>query len=108
LNIDRALRAGRRRSAGTDRTGAGDAGALRGSRRAAAFDTALEELVPKLTAGDVVVDGSHSYYRDDIDWVPRLAKHGPHYVDRATSGGVWGLATARSSSSTALSNEGPP
>jgi len=38
-----------------------------GPRRAAAFDTALEELVPNLTAGDVVVDGSHSYYRDDID-----------------------------------------
>jgi 6-phosphogluconate dehydrogenase (decarboxylating) len=106
LNIDRALRAGA--DALLELTALVMSVRFEGPRRAAAFDTALEELVPKLTAGDVVVDGSHSYYRDDIDWAQRLAKHGPHYVDRATSGGVWGLANARSSSSTALSNEGPP
>ena len=58
---------------------------------AAAVDATLEELVPKLTAGDVLVDGGNSYYRDDIDRAKRLATHGLHYVDCGTSGGVWGL-----------------
>jgi 6-phosphogluconate dehydrogenase len=58
---------------------------------AAAVDTTLDELVPKLTAGDVIVDGGNSYYRDDIDRAKRLATHGLHYVDCGTSGGVWGL-----------------
>ena len=58
---------------------------------AAVVDDTLEELVPSLTAGDVVVDGGNSYYRDDVDRAKRLATHGLHYVDCGTSGGVWGL-----------------
>jgi len=58
---------------------------------AAVVDATLEELVPSLTAGDVVVDGGNSYYRDDVDRAKRLATHGLHYVDCGTSGGVWGL-----------------
>jgi len=58
---------------------------------AAAVDDTLAELVPSLTAGDVVVDGGNSYYRDDVDRAKRLATHGLHYVDCGTSGGVWGL-----------------
>jgi 6-phosphogluconate dehydrogenase len=58
---------------------------------AAAVDATLEELVPRLTAGDVVVDGGNSFYRDDIERAKRLGTHGLHYVDCGTSGGVWGL-----------------
>jgi 6-phosphogluconate dehydrogenase len=58
---------------------------------AATVDDTLEKLVPNLTAGDVVVDGGNSYYRDDVDRAKRLATHGLHYVDCGTSGGVWGL-----------------
>ncbi len=51
----------------------------------------LDELVPRLASGDVVVDGGNSYYRDDVDRAKRLAARGLHYVDCGTSGGLWGL-----------------
>ncbi|MGH8431552.1 MAG: NAD(P)-binding domain-containing protein, partial [Solimonas sp.] len=34
---------------------------------AAVVDATLGELVPLLAAGDIVVDGGNSYYRDDIE-----------------------------------------
>ena len=58
---------------------------------AAVVDATLDELVPRLAAGDVVVDGGNSYYRDDIERAKRLMARGLHYVDCGTSGGVWGL-----------------
>ena len=58
---------------------------------AAAVDATLEDLVPCLGAGDVVVDGGNSYYRDDIERAKQLAERGLHYVDCGTSGGVWGV-----------------
>jgi 6-phosphogluconate dehydrogenase len=44
-----------------------------------------------LAAGDVVIDGGNSYYRDDLDRARELAGRGVHYVDVGTSGGVFGL-----------------
>ncbi len=58
---------------------------------AAVVDATLEDVVPRLAAGDVVVDGGNSYYRDDVDRAKRLSAHGLHYVDCGTSGGVFGL-----------------
>jgi 6-phosphogluconate dehydrogenase len=58
---------------------------------AAAVDRALAALLPLLEAGDTVVDGGNSYYRDDIDRAHELAKHGIKYTDCGTSGGVFGL-----------------
>ena len=58
---------------------------------AAAVDATLDALVPLLDAGDVVIDGGNSYYRDDIIRARRLADRGLHYVDCGTSGGVLGL-----------------
>src|SRR5256712_5498130 len=58
---------------------------------AAVVDATLDELEPRLAAGDVVVDGGNSYYRDDIERAKRLATRGLHYVDCGTSGGGWGL-----------------
>jgi 6-phosphogluconate dehydrogenase len=58
---------------------------------AAVVDATLDDLVPRLAPGDVVVDGGNSYYRDDIERAKRLAAGGLHYVDCGTSGGVWGL-----------------
>lgn len=58
---------------------------------AAVVDATLDDLVPRLAPGDVVVDGGNSYYRDDIERAKRLAARGLHYVDCGTSGGVWGL-----------------
>ena len=58
---------------------------------AAVVDASLDELIPKLAAGDIIVDGGNSYYRDDLARAKRLAEKGLHYVDCGTSGGVFGL-----------------
>ncbi|MFI5231294.1 MAG: phosphogluconate dehydrogenase (NAD(+)-dependent, decarboxylating) [Gemmatimonadales bacterium] len=58
---------------------------------AAVVDATLAALVPKLSPGDVVIDGGNSYYRDDIARAARLGSSGVHYVDCGTSGGVMGL-----------------
>jgi 6-phosphogluconate dehydrogenase len=58
---------------------------------AAAVNATLETLIRRLDAGDIIVDGGNSYYRDDIDRAKRLTPRGVHYVDCGTSGGVWGL-----------------
>src|ERR1035437_1336089 len=58
---------------------------------AASVDDTLEQLVPLLGPGDVVVDGGNSYYRDDIRRAKALEASGIGYVDCGTSGGVWGL-----------------
>jgi 6-phosphogluconate dehydrogenase len=51
----------------------------------------LAELRPLIEAGDIVIDGGNSYYRDDITRAGDLQRDGIHYVDCGTSGGVWGL-----------------
>ena len=58
---------------------------------AAVTDATIRELVPLLEAGDVLIDGGNSYYRDDLVRAAALAEHGLHYVDCGTSGGVFGL-----------------
>jgi 6-phosphogluconate dehydrogenase len=57
---------------------------------AAVVDGELERLVAHLEAGDVVIDGGNSYYRDDIRRAKALKPSGQHYVDVGTSGGVAG------------------
>jgi len=58
---------------------------------AAFVDSTLEELLPRLSVGDAVVDGGNSFYRDDVDRFARIAPTGVHYLDAGVSGGVWGL-----------------
>jgi 6-phosphogluconate dehydrogenase len=58
---------------------------------AGVVDETLDALVPKLAAGDIVIDGGNSYYRDDIARAARLAEKKIHYIDCGTSGGVFGL-----------------
>lgn len=58
---------------------------------AASVDATLEQIVPLLSPGDIVVDGGNSYYHDDIRRSKELKAHDIHYVDCGTSGGVWGL-----------------
>jgi 6-phosphogluconate dehydrogenase len=58
---------------------------------AAVVDSTLDDLVPMLDAGDIVIDGGNSYYRDDIRRAKKLATKNLHYVDVGVSGGVWGL-----------------
>ena len=58
---------------------------------AAVVDATLEELAPLMEAGDIIVVGGNTYYRDDIERAKRLQPKGIDYVDVGTSGGVWGL-----------------
>jgi 6-phosphogluconate dehydrogenase len=58
---------------------------------AAIVQGTLEQLTGLLDAGDIVIDGGNSYYRDDIARAKQLAPMGIHYIDCGTSGGVWGL-----------------
>ena len=51
----------------------------------------VAELAPLLDAGDTIVDGGNSWYRDDVDQSQLLAARGIHYLDVGTSGGVFGL-----------------
>ena len=46
---------------------------------------------PALAAGDIVIDGGNSYYRDDIAAPGSSTRKDIHYVDVGTSGGVCGL-----------------
>jgi 6-phosphogluconate dehydrogenase len=53
-------------------------------------DRTLEALFPSLSAGDVIVDGGNSYYKDTVRRGAAARTHGLFLVDVGTSGGVWG------------------
>jgi 6-phosphogluconate dehydrogenase len=54
-------------------------------------DATISELADRLHAGDTVIDGGNSFWRDDVRRAKWLKERGLHYVDVGTSGGVWGL-----------------
>jgi len=54
-------------------------------------DDTIDLLIPYLTAGDIVVDGGNSYYRDTLRRAEALKGNGIHMVDAGVSGGIWGL-----------------
>jgi 6-phosphogluconate dehydrogenase len=54
-------------------------------------DQTIEQLLPSLTNGDIVIDGGNSNYKDSIRRAKKLRAHGMHFVDAGTSGGIWGL-----------------
>ncbi|MGN6122530.1 MAG: phosphogluconate dehydrogenase (NAD(+)-dependent, decarboxylating) [Sphingomonas oligoaromativorans] len=51
----------------------------------------IEALSGLLSAGDTIIDGGNTFYKDDIRRAKTLSAKGLHYVDVGTSGGVWGL-----------------
>ncbi len=57
-----------------------------------ATDGTIAALTPLLAAGDTLIDGGNSNYRDTQRRAAALALHKINYVDSGTSGGVWGLA----------------
>lgn len=48
-------------------------------------------LAQKLSAGDIIIDGGNSFFKDDVRRSKLLAEQGINYVDVGTSGGIWGL-----------------
>ena len=51
----------------------------------------IESLAGSLSAGDIIIDGGNSYYKDDIRRAKTLGQKGIRYVDCGTSGGIWGI-----------------
>jgi 6-phosphogluconate dehydrogenase len=56
-----------------------------------ATEAAVMQLGASMDAGDVLIDGGNSHYKDDVRRARGLAAKGVHYLDVGTSGGVWGL-----------------
>ena len=54
-------------------------------------ESSVTHLASLLEAGDTIIDGGNSYYRDDIRRAAELAERGIRYLDCGTSGGVFGL-----------------
>jgi len=54
-------------------------------------ESTVQELGEKLEAGDTIIDGGNSMFKDDIRRAKALAPKKIHYVDAGTSGGVYGL-----------------
>ncbi len=55
-------------------------------------DTTISNLMPLLAAGDTIIDGGNSNYRDTQRRAAAAAQRQLQYVDSGTSGGIWGLA----------------
>ncbi len=55
-----------------------------------AVDAVLDELLPMLEAGDIVIDGGNSDYKDTERRVARLHDGGMHFVGAGVSGGEEG------------------
>jgi 6-phosphogluconate dehydrogenase len=54
-------------------------------------EAVISELAKHLQAGDTVIDGGNTHYKDDVRRASLLAGRGLAYVDVGTSGGVWGV-----------------
>ncbi len=54
-------------------------------------DEHINELASFMKSGDIIIDGSNGFYKDDIRRSNDLSKKGIHYVDAGVSGGIWGL-----------------
>jgi 6-phosphogluconate dehydrogenase len=57
----------------------------------AAVESTIEELLPGLSRGDIIIDGGNSNYKDSMRRAARLEEKGIEFIDAGTSGGIWGL-----------------
>ena len=51
----------------------------------------VQKLAEYLQAGDAIIDGGNSYFKDDVRRASQLKSKSVHYIDVGTSGGVWGI-----------------
>jgi 6-phosphogluconate dehydrogenase len=54
-------------------------------------ESMVKTLIATLDAGDILIDGGNSYFKDDVRRSKMAQEKGLHYVDAGTSGGVWGF-----------------
>ena len=52
----------------------------------------VAQLGTLMRAGDIIIDGGNTNFKDDVRRARELKPKGIHYLDVGTSGGVWGLA----------------
>ena len=48
-------------------------------------------LAERMQAGDIIIDGGNSYFKDDVRRAKTLKERDILYVDVGTSGGIWGV-----------------
>ena len=53
-------------------------------------DNIIDQLLPHLSKGDIIVDGGNSFYKDSVRRCERLKSMGIGFLDCGTSGGIWG------------------
>jgi 6-phosphogluconate dehydrogenase len=53
-------------------------------------ENTMTEIASMLEAGDIIIDGGNSNFKDDIRRANLLQERGIRYLDVGTSGGVWG------------------
>ena len=51
----------------------------------------VQSLASRMRAGDVIIDGGNSNFKDSVRRAAELEKKGIGFMDAGTSGGVWGL-----------------
>jgi len=51
----------------------------------------IQDLIPLLNDGDIIIDGGNSNYKHSIKMGKMLEEHNIGFMDCGTSGGVWGL-----------------
>jgi 6-phosphogluconate dehydrogenase len=56
----------------------------------APVDKTIQDLLPKISKGDIIIDGGNSNYKDTMRRGSKLREEGINFVDVGTSGGVWG------------------
>jgi len=56
----------------------------------APVDETIDALVPRLSKGDVIIDGGNSRFHDTLRRARALTERGIEFVDAGTSGGIWG------------------
>jgi 6-phosphogluconate dehydrogenase len=54
-------------------------------------ETTVRAMADLLSAGDTIIDGGNSNYKESIRRSAMVAERGLHFVDAGTSGGIWGL-----------------
>ncbi len=56
-----------------------------------ATEQTVTGLAARMEAGDTIIDGGNSHFKDDVRRAKTLRPKGIDYLDVGTSGGVWGL-----------------
>ncbi|MEW5770543.1 MAG: phosphogluconate dehydrogenase (NAD(+)-dependent, decarboxylating) [Pseudomonadota bacterium] len=57
-----------------------------------ATDQAIQDVLPLLAPGDLLVDGANGFYQEAMRRAGALMSADIHFADVGVSGGVWGLA----------------